>query len=72
MEDAKNNLKAGKKYLPHSFVKNIVVEHQGRFSVFVTRHSITSAFYLFKKKKMTLAEAKEVEINKTPTTKSLG
>ena len=72
MENAKNNLPAGKKCLPHGFIKNIVVKHQERFSDFVTRHSITSAFNRFQKKNKALAKAQESEINKTLTTTNSG
>eukprot|EP00592_Proboscia_alata_P026157 CAMPEP_0194443486 /NCGR_PEP_ID=MMETSP0176-20130528/126734_1 /TAXON_ID=216777 /ORGANISM="Proboscia alata, Strain PI-D3" /LENGTH=447 /DNA_ID=CAMNT_0039269741 /DNA_START=42 /DNA_END=1382 /DNA_ORIENTATION=- len=59
METATNNLPPDKKNLPHKFISNIVEEHQEQNHDFVTKHSITSAFNRYKKKKRKILAAIE-------------
>ena len=68
MEDAANNLPAGKKYLPHGFIKNLVIEYEGKCD-FVTKSSIKSAFHRFKNKKKALEEE---EVNNTSRAENSG
>ena len=69
MEDAINNLPAGKSAF-HMALLKILWLNTKRDPVIFTKCIITSVFNWFKKK--TLAGAKEAEINKTSTVENSG